>query len=336
MKIKKLLGGIVLTGAMLVSSAVSKGTIFNKELSVSAAFTETSGKCGDNLTWNLSGDGTLTISGTGKMDTYHSVFYPQIFSERRDIRSVKINNGVTSISDSAFRDCTAITSISIPNSVTTIGYGAFYGCTSLTSVNLPTSANTIGDNLFSGCTSLKSINIPGNIPTVTWYMFENCTALRSVNIANGVKEIYLRAFEGCKRLESINIPESVTSINYAAFNDCTSLKSITINNQDCIIDDNASTIYYEATIYGHANSTAQDYAKKYNRKFKLIGSAPQNVNLNCDANGDGKLNVRDAAHIAKLLAQGKSNRLTAKADFNGDGKINVRDAASIAKYLANK
>lgn len=32
--------------------------------------TPTSGKCGENLTWKLDGDGTLTISGTGAMEDY--------------------------------------------------------------------------------------------------------------------------------------------------------------------------------------------------------------------------------------------------------------------------
>lgn len=54
-----------------------------------------------------------------------------------------------------------------------------------------------------------------------------------------------------------------------------------------------------------------------------------------DANHDGKLNVRDAAHIAKMLAQGKASELPVESDFNDDGKINVRDAAAIAKYLAS-
>ena len=53
-----------------------------------------------------------------------------------------------------------------------------------------------------------------------------------------------------------------------------------------------------------------------------------------DANGDNTLNVRDAAHIAKMLAQGKADELPDSADFNEDGKINVRDAAAIAKFLA--
>ena len=53
-----------------------------------------------------------------------------------------------------------------------------------------------------------------------------------------------------------------------------------------------------------------------------------------DANLDGKVNVRDAAFIAKFLSLGKYDELCECADFNGDGKVNVRDAAAIASYLA--
>lgn len=53
-----------------------------------------------------------------------------------------------------------------------------------------------------------------------------------------------------------------------------------------------------------------------------------------DANGDGKLNVRDAAAIASALAKGLADTLKDIADFNKDGKVNVRDAAAIASYLA--
>ena len=35
-----------------------------------------------------------------------------------------------------------------------------------------------------------------------------------------------------------------------------------------------------------------------------------------------------------MLAQGKASKLPKSADFNGDGKVNVRDAAAIAKFLA--
>ena len=63
-------------------------------------------------------------------------------------------------------------------------------------------------------------------------------------------------------------------------------------------------------------------------------TTPQVTEILGDANGDGKLDVRDAAHIARLLAQRKADKLPKNADFNGDGKVDVRDAAAIAKFLA--
>ena len=55
-----------------------------------------------------------------------------------------------------------------------------------------------------------------------------------------------------------------------------------------------------------------------------------------DANGDGKLDVRDAAYIARMLANGQGDEIPLTADFNGDGQVNVRDAAAIARYLSKK
>ena len=52
---------------------------------------------------------------------------------------------VTTISGSAFYQCTSLTSVTIPSSVTTIDYDAFRLCESLTSVTIPTSVTTIGD-----------------------------------------------------------------------------------------------------------------------------------------------------------------------------------------------
>ena len=55
-----------------------------------------------------------------------------------------------------------------------------------------------------------------------------------------------------------------------------------------------------------------------------------------DANLDGKVDVRDCAYIARMLAKGQGDKLPDNADFNDDGKTDVRDAAAIARYLANR
>ena len=46
-------------------------------------------------------------------------------------------------------------------------------------------------------------------------------------------------------------------------------------------------------------------------------------------------NIRDCAVIARKIAAGKGNELPEEADYNKDGKKNVRDAAALAKDLAN-
>ena len=78
------------------------------------------------ITWTLSDDGTLTISGTD-MPNYSSNSSPW-YSRRDKIKKIVIENGVTRIGNCAFYEYKSLTSITIPNSVTNIGDWAFYGC----------------------------------------------------------------------------------------------------------------------------------------------------------------------------------------------------------------
>ena len=225
--------------------------------SVSAIYAQ-SGTCGSNLTWMLDAEtGVLTISGTGAMDNYYYGRVGNKVSPWNDftsvIKTVIINDGVTSIGEWAFYECSSLTSVTIPNSVTSIGEWAFFYCSSLTSITIPESVTNIGNSAFEGCSSLTSITIPesvtsigesafglcesltsitipNSVTSIEMWTFLACSSLTSVTIGNSVEDIGYQAFASCSSLTSITIPNSVTSIGVGAFLDCSSLTSITIPN----------------------------------------------------------------------------------------------------------
>ena len=131
---------------------------------------------------------------------------------------------VTSIGDSAFRDCLSLSSVVIPFSVSSIGNSAFCGCSSLTSVEIPDGVTFIGNNVFYGCSSLVSIEIPDSVASIGRSAFYGCSSLTSVEIPSPVTSIDEYTFYGCSALQSVAIPSSVTSIGDSAFSGCSSLQ----------------------------------------------------------------------------------------------------------------
>ncbi len=210
----------LLSAVLAVVMLISMLTCF--VLPAAAATSGITGSC----TWSL--DGTvLTISGTGRMGFYSST---SAAPWGTGITKVIIENGVTSIGLSAFRDCTKLTSVTIPDSVTSIGNYAFYGCTGLTSVTIPDSVTSIGIYAFYGCTGLTSVTIPESVTTIGERTFYNCKSLTSVTIGNSVTSIGASAFRDCTGLTSVTIPDSVTTIGNSAFEYCAGLTSVTIPN----------------------------------------------------------------------------------------------------------
>ena len=205
---------------------------------VSTGIYNDTGSCGENVTYYIdSVNNVMTISGEGAMANYGSNAPWKLYSDY--VKTVVIEEGVTSIDKSAFYGCTALASITIPNSVKSIGEGAFRECTALASITIPDGVTSIGEATFYGCTTLASITIPDSVTSIGNYSFNGCTSLASITIPDGVTSIGDSAFSGCTALASITIPDGVTSIGKYSFSGCTTLASITIPDGVTSIGDSA-------------------------------------------------------------------------------------------------
>ena len=172
-------------------------------LTASAATEVASGSCGPNLTWSLSSNGVLTISGTGAMTDYDYDGGP--WAGYRDrITAVILPNGLTSIGSSAFYGLYNLTSASIPDSVTRIGGWAFFECSSLTSVEIPDKVTALGNSTFAFCSSLASVYInsdfSGNHNT-----FHECSKLTTLHIGPKVTRFYQNFLNNLYALTTVKV-----------------------------------------------------------------------------------------------------------------------------------
>ena len=169
-----------------------------------------------SLTWKLTEDGVLTISGNGEMPNYANTDYVPWYSHRNSVEKVVITSGVTSIGNYAFLGCKNLASIIIPNSVTSIGIWAFNSCSGLTSIILPNSVKSIESGAFWDCINLTNITIPNGVTNIGVDAFLNCSKLKNINIPNSLTNIGDWAFSGCSGLVSIEV--STDNQNYASEN----------------------------------------------------------------------------------------------------------------------
>jgi len=169
------------------------------------------GSCGTNLTWNFDCDSVLTISGTGDMISYTSFWTtPWSKSCYNYVKSIVIEDGVTSICDEAFRHCSNVESVTIGESVEKIGLYAFASNTSLKTIYW--NAKNITD-----------------YPAALYVPFQSCLILKSVVFGDSVQTIPANAFYGCSTLKNITIGTSISIIGNDAFKDCSSLSSVDWN-----------------------------------------------------------------------------------------------------------
>ena len=230
-------------------------TVVELTASAEAANAAASGTCGENLTWELSEDGVLTISGNGKMLSYGSGNATPWCDYRETVLCIEICEGVTEISDYAFEGCVNVREIAIPDSVTAIGERVLYNCTLLSSIFLSGNIERVEQGTFFGCSAdLKVYCEPASKPAGwenMWYRYSQYDAsslavfygstrrdydywttldtdVSSIEIPAGITFIPQKAFYDCDTLTSVTIGPDVTRIGEKAFYDCSNLRAVYI------------------------------------------------------------------------------------------------------------
>ena len=160
----------------------------------------TSGTCGTNATWKINGN-TLTISGTGQMANYDSVWDTPWVDQSSSISKVVIKDGITHVGNNAFyADASAtvftgLMSISLGKTVKSIGYNAFAGDNLISKVTFPASLQKVKAGAFEG-PSLTSVDV-SNLTLIGDRAFAECDKLTgTVTIGPSVEKYLDTAFYG--------------------------------------------------------------------------------------------------------------------------------------------
>lgn len=202
---------------------------------------------------------TLTFFGSGSMPGGLAGEQPWI-EHMSELKHVVINEGITTVSGYAFKDCKNLVSVVIPDGVLSFGPSAFSGCSSLENMRIPASLKTIESGCFYGCTGFKKIEvddiaaycklninpfvssnnavlyskgeivkhlvIPEGVVNIPEGAFRYCSTFETISLPDSLKTIGTDAFSACKSLREVDFPKSMTQIGYCAFRYCYALERI--------------------------------------------------------------------------------------------------------------
>lgn len=188
---------------------------------------EAEGSCGVQAIWKLDEEWNLVISGSGEMNNYGIRTAPWSSYDYL-IKTVTVEDGITSIGESAFKNCSRLNTVTLSDSITAIHRNAFENCSSIEELYIPEKVTEIADSVFSGCEGLKNITLPEMLKTIGDKAFSGCSGLSEVAIPEGVESIGESAFNKCSDIETIDIPENVLQMGKNVFSGCSSLKDVYI------------------------------------------------------------------------------------------------------------
>ena len=295
-----------------------------------------------------------------------------LYMNGKEVKDLIIPEGVTSIADYAFYNCSGLTTVTIPSSVTTIGSSAFYGCSGLTSVNIsdlaawcnvsfsnsdsnplgyahhlylngeevtdliiPESVSSIGQYAFYGCSGLTNLTIPNSVTSIGNRAFMGCSSLTSVIIPNSVTTIGERTFYNCSSLTNVTIPNSVTSIGSAAFYNCSNLTAVKVGMENPVsITSGTFSNRTNAILYVPRGSKEAYEAANYWKEFKeIVEYAPVILLDETSVDDPASYPVTMDVKVQRTIKGGEWNTICLPFAMTGEQAAEALGSVELADFI---
>ncbi|MBQ8293385.1 MAG: leucine-rich repeat protein [Bacilli bacterium] len=222
------------------------------------------------------------VSENSNFISYNTVFYCLTDeNELKELKSLSIPDGVTTIPNYVFEDYSGLISVSIPDTVSTIGEYAFSSCDNLKELKISEDSKLVSfkEGAFMS-TSLEKVYIPKMVIELPLSAFYECVYLSEydvsednevykdidgalytkdgktlisyppqskteiVQLPEGLEKIDMLCFALNSSIKKITIPNTVKEIEYGAFGLCTALEEVSFEGVSQVTEIKEQTFYY--------------------------------------------------------------------------------------------
>ena len=208
-----------------------------------------SGLCGASLTWTLSEEGVLTITGSGAMFDYSTSKRPEWYPYKYAIKTLVLSDDITHIGSYAFHQLfqpcndVYIAEVELPSSLRSIGDYAFADTYKIEYITIPAGVTSVGTCAFqNACEETGFVNgdldtsqelygtltLPERWPSMGERAFGGNYFCHGLTVPAGTTEIVDRAFYGCRFQGELSLPEGLWSIGDEAFFACAFTGTLTL------------------------------------------------------------------------------------------------------------
>ncbi|MBQ3179045.1 MAG: leucine-rich repeat protein [Clostridia bacterium] len=318
-----------------------------------------------SVAWELSDDGTLTVSGSNPIMGYNSAD-EQPWAEVRDqIKAIVIEGSVGIIGTNAFLDCVNAETITIGEGIEEIAIFAFEHCAAVKTIHIPESVTNISVGAFKRCYSLEAFTVdadndsytaqdgvlftkdmirllryplnkqdtfykvPDSVVVLSAAAMEELQNLTDLTLPVHLESIENWCFYGTTGLQEIRIPARLEFLDSYAFGGCTSLTDVYFAGSKPWVrfaEDAFADTTEGITLHYHAGKEGWDTVEGY--RMDMMG-------FRGDITGDDAVTENDLLLLQQYYSGYPTEISMDAADVDGDGRLTRRDVMIYARYMDN-